>query len=459
MTDDPCPALDRAADEFGRTFAVGVGPVRMVVVGDPQDLAQLFSTPVDAFRWGHALNVLRFVVGDGSMIVSDGPDHRRRRGAVQPAFGRRGLDAWEPMIVDEADRAIDDPATVDECVDLFPIARSCVLRIVLNVLFGSGLAGHHDEIGRLFEPGKEYLEQSAVRQIPHPIPWTRRARARRGRRGLDRLIDAEMARRRLEPDRPRADLLDTLLDAVSIDGSVDRSTGLSDAEVRDQVVTLIGAGYDTTTSALSWAILRGAGDPVVWARMRAEADAVLDGEIQPGTARQLEYATAVVREVLRLHPPGVFSPRQARRDVPLGDHVIPRRAMVLWSPYLAGRDPAVWDDPMSFRPERHLGPTDAAAKAVTDAAWVPFGGGPRRCIGFALAQAELVLVLARLAQRLDVVPGPVPVPFGMVVNRPFGGVPCRVSRRASGRGERDPQDGRLEHAPVLGAARREHQGA
>jgi hypothetical protein len=423
LSSDPCPALDAAARRYGPTFSVGTGPLQVVIVGDPSHLTDLFATPSSAFRWGHRLNVLRFVVGDGSMLVSDGGEHRRRRSQVQPGFARRHLDGWIPMIVAETDRAIDDELLGrDGVVDLFPIERMLVLRIVVNVLFGAGLGDRVEEIGHLFEPAKEYLEQPALRQIPHPVPFTRRSRARATRRRLHDLVDGEMARRRCGPPRPPADLLDSLLAGTGTDR-------LSDAEIRDQVVTLIGAGYDTTTSALAWTTLRAAAEPAIWARLRAEADEVLAGEPGPSTMRRLTYARAVVREALRLHPPGVFSPRQAVREVHVGPYTIPRRAMILWSPYLAGRDPGAWGDPLSFRPERHLDADDETA-ALREAAWAPFGQGPRRCIGFALAQMELTLAIARLAQRVDVeLASPeIPPPYGMVVNRPSGGVKVLTRR-------------------------------
>lgn len=417
LTSDPCPALDDAARRYGPTFSVGTGPLRVVIVGDPSHLTHLFATPNNAFRWGHWLNVLRFFVGDGSMIVSDGDEHRRRRAQVQPGFARRHLDDWIPMIVAETDRTIDNEVLGrDGVVDLFPIERMLVLRIVLNVLFGAGLNDRVEEIGHLLEPAKEYLEQSALRQIPHPVPFTRRSRARATRQRLHHLVDDEMTRRRNRPPHPSADLLDSLLAGTGTDH-------LSDSEIRDQVITLIGAGYDTTTSALAWTTLRAAAETEIWAKLRAEADEVLVGELGPSTMRQLTYTRAVVREALRLHPAGVFSPRQAVQEVHIGPYTIPRRAMILWSPYLAGRDPGAWGDPLSFRPERHLD-ADEETAALREAAWAPFGRGPRRCIGFALAQMELTLAIARLAQRVDVeLEAPeIPPPCGMVVNRPSGGV-------------------------------------
>jgi len=422
LTGDPCPTLDALGAELGATFEVPAGPMKMVVVGDPAHLSELYATPTEAFIWGHRLNVLRFFVGDGSMIVSDGDDHRRRRGAAQPAFARRRLDGWVPMVVDEADRTIDTTiASSAGVIDLFPVGRRLVLRVVINALFGAGFSARAAEIDGLIEPAKIYLEQSFIRQLPHPFPFTRRARARDGRKRFDRLVDEQITRRRAESRSDSADVLDLLLS----------SGDLSDAEIRDQVVTLIAAGYDTTASSIAWTLTRAASAPGVWDRLRAEADTVLGSvELGPSTLQQLPYAKAVVREALRLHPAGVFSPRQATRDVAIGPHVIRKGSFLLLCPYLAGRDPGAWDEPLRFDPDRHL-TADGADVVPANPAWVPFGRGPRHCIGFALAEMELILILARFAQRLDLdlVSSEVPVPFGMVVNRPTGGVKATARLR------------------------------
>ena len=242
------------------------------MVGDPAHLSELYATPTDAFLWGHRLNVLRFFVGDESIIVSDGDDHRRRRGVVQPGFARRRLDGWVPMIVDEADRTIDATIAPSQgVIDLFPVGRRLVLRVVINALFGTGFSERAAEIDGLIEPAKTYLEQSLMRQLPHPLPFTRRARARDARRRFDRLVDDQIARRRTEARTDSGDVLDLLL----------ASGGLSDSEIRDQVVTLIAAGYDTTASSIAWTLTRAVGAPGVWDRLRAEADAVL-GPVEPG---------------------------------------------------------------------------------------------------------------------------------------------------------------------------------
>ena len=138
-----------------------------------------------------------------------------------------------------------------------------------------------------------------------------------------------------------------------------------------------------------------------------------------------------MRETLRLHPAGSISPRQAAEDVDVAGYRIKKGTMILWSPYLAGRDPSAWDDPLVFDPDRFVGLT-AEQAAIADQAWVPFGRGPRACIGFALAQIELTLILSRLAQRLDLAPVSTErarTPVGMVVNRPDRRGPAPVAAR------------------------------
>lgn len=426
---DPQPVLDEVRAAYGPVVGLGAGPARMAIVGDPAHLEELFATSTDSFRWGHKFNVLGFVTGATSMIVSDGPDHRRRRSAVQAAFSRRRLNGWIPMIVEQADRAIDGVARRvgdrADTVDLYPVGRRLVLEVVIRSMFGPGLVARADEIGALFERPQAYLESPAVRQIPHRLPRTRRAAVRSDRRALDAIVDAEIAAVRRSPGDPRPDVLASLV----LGGT------LSDAEIRDQVVTLIGAGFDTTAASLAWMLWCAASEPGVWQRLRAEADDVMGDveQVDEAGLRRLEFADAVMHETLRLHPAGVVSPRETVVDVRIGDHVLRAGTLVLWSAHLAGRDPVAWSEPLRFDPDRWQA-VDDERRAVQRAAWVPFGRGARNCIGFALAQMELTLVIARLARRLDVTTGgaPIPRPVGMVVNRPTGGAPLRVAVRRAG---------------------------
>lgn len=429
LLSDPQPVLDELRTRYGPVIGLGGGPMRLAIVGDPAALHELFRTPTDSFRWGHKYNALGFVVGETSMIVSDGDAHHRRRASVQTALSRRRLNHWVPMIVERTDAAVETLASRiaggERHVDLYPVGRSLVLEIVVRALFGERMAARTRQIGLLFERPQAYLESPTVRQLPHRLPFTARARVRRDRRALDALIDAEIEDRR---SAPIGDPLD-VLEALVLDGS------LSPQEIRDQVVTLMGAGYDTTAASLAWMVWCAALQPGLWNALRREADDVFgplgaDPRADDTTISRLELSTRVMRETLRLHPAGAISPRETAVDVRIGDHAIRRGTLLLWSAHLAGRDPLAWPDPLRFDPDRHR---DASPSSAADGAWVPFGRGARNCIGFALAQMELTLIAARLAQRLDVAPVSAaagkPRAVGMVVNRPAGGVPMRVSMR------------------------------
>jgi len=465
LVSEPCSALDRLAAEHGRTFEIRVGPQRLLVVGDADLVAEIVPA-VDRFRWRTALRNLKIITGPTSLLVSDGDEHRRRRRQAQPAFALRRLESWRPLVVRETDAVIDglpragaqnpdglpragaqnpdglpragaqnpdslpragaqnpdslpptgaqnpDGPAAGDPVDLHPVLRVLVLRIVARVLFGSDLASHADAIAEALGPGLAYATRPMLRQLPHPFPVGGRHAARRARAATDVLIDREIARRRAAGDVGSGD---DILDAVLAEGTD------SDREVRDLVVSLIGAGTDTTSVGLSWTLVRSLLTPGVWERLRAEADAGVPG---------LPYAEAVVREMLRLHPPGPISPRYAVERFRVGTYEVRPRAFVIWSAYLMGRDPKYWDDPLAFRPERFL---DAAGRtidrdAVTNLAYLPFGAGPRKCIGFALAQMELVTIVSRLAQRLDLTPAftTPPAPEGVVTSRPVGGVPVVI---------------------------------
>ena len=429
---DPAPALDALRAEYGPICGLGYPGVRLAIIGDPALMHEMFSMRADAFRWNHKFNVIgvRFVVGKQSMIVSDGPDHQRRRGAVQRAFTRPRLNGWIPMILQRTDTAIDQligaPHSFERTVDLYPFGRNLILGITIHAFFGERLARRTAEFSDLFQRAQAFIEAPAIKQLPHPFPHTARSRVRADRRAIDLIIDTEVADRRANRLRDPHDILEVLAN----------DTTLSDAEIRDQVDTLIGAGYDTTASTLAWLLWSAATEHGVWQQLRTEADLVFGPPNWPITVAdeasfaRLEYAQRVVHESLRLHPAGLIGARVAAADLQLGHHRISEGTLIIWSPYLAGRDRAVWTDPLRFDPNRHCDISSAQRRAM-DQAWVPFGRGPHMCIGFALAQMELTIIIARLAQRLDLSPitSTVPRPVGMVVNRPEGGAPFGISPR------------------------------
>jgi len=428
MFSDPQPVLEHLRDEYGPVVGLGFGPVKMAIIGGPEEVRSLFTRPVDDFRWNHKFNVLAVVVGKESMITSDGEDWTRRRASVQSAFSRRRLNGWIPMILEQADVAIDSlPADSTNEIDLYRVGRAAILEIVVRAFFGESMAGQAAQFGELMQRSQDYLELPAWKQLPHPLPVGKRGRVKADRRAFDDLVRQAIASIRANPSGDPDDVLEVLV----------HDTSISEQEILDQVNTLVGAGFDTTAASLAWMLWCCALAPDVWSALRAEADDVLgapgDGRdpVDHTTLNRLEVADRVVRETLRLHPAGVISPREAARDIEVGGYRIAKGTLALWSAHLAGRDADVWNDPLQFDPDRFLDMSDDQ-RAAAEAAWVPFGGGRRNCIGFALAQMELTVLIARLAQRLDVKapasgkPGPV----GMVVNRPQGGVPFGVTLRA-----------------------------
>jgi cytochrome P450 len=396
----------------GPVAQLGAGPMRFVYLFGRDANEMILGDGHASFTWREAFRGLAPVTGPSALILSDGDDHRRRRRLVQPAFGTRRIDASLPVIVEELDRSI-DALTVGQVMDLYSVYRRTVRRIVARVLFGDALAGRADELGDVLEPAMSFVDRPPQYQVPGTLGWLR---ARRSRRGADRIIDAEIARRRSEPQPSEGhDVLAMLLD-----------TGLDDGEIRDQVVSLIAAGYDTTSAAVGWTVLellRTAGE---WDRVRAEVAGRLDDGRPPSPEdlRSLPYVAAVVDEAVRLWPPASLSARRCSEPVEHAGHVIPAGAIVLFSPYVTHRSTDLWGpDAGTFRPGRWL---DREPEPFT---YIPFGGAYRRCIGFALALAEVQAVVVRLAQRTRLTlvdPDREVRGTGLSALRPDGGVLVRV---------------------------------
>ena len=184
LFDEPAVALDRIHADHGPGCQLGVGPMRIAALNSPALMQAMFASPVESFRWAHKYNVIgvRFVVGRTSMIVSDGDDHARRRSAVQTAFARRRLNGWIPMILDRTDAAVDrlvsELADDGAAVDLYPQGRRLILGITLHAFFGPRTAERVDEIGDLLARPQRFIEAPGIKQLPHPIPFTFRAKVR-----------------------------------------------------------------------------------------------------------------------------------------------------------------------------------------------------------------------------------------------------------------------------------------
>jgi cytochrome P450 len=398
---DPLPILLRAYREYGPVFSLRVFHGRVIFMLGPE--ANHFVTVSGAhhFHWREgSMGDLIPLLGDGLLTI-DGDYHRRARRIMLPAFHRERVAASLDTMMQETNRALRDwhPGSV---IDVYHWARRLTLRIAMRALFGLD----PDEQGRGAQSAIDferalsfYGTDFVVRLMRGPrTPW---ARMQQARKALNRIIYGEIERRRREPDADRADVLSALLHARDEDGSQ-----LSDREVRDQVMTLLFAGHDTSTSTIAFLLYELARHPAALAKLLDEQDRVLGGA--PPTAEQLTgglpQLEMVLDETLRLYPTAWIGPRKSIDSFSFGGQEVPGDAYVYYCSWASHRLPDVWPEPEAFVPERFA--PDAKA-ALPKGAYVPFGGGSRTCIGMRFGQLEVKTVVTLLLQRfrLELFPG------------------------------------------------------
>ena len=323
----------------------------------------------------------------------------------------------------EADRAI-DAWRAGAHRDVHRDMRAAVRASTLHSLFGPRLADDADFFGDRLQPLLDHVDrlpQAAELHRRLGTPSWRRARAARAE--VDARIHAEIARARTRGPDQDPDVLSRLVHGRDADGA-----GLSDTEVRDQVVSLIAAGYETTSAAMAWAVHATAAVPGLWDRARDEAHEVLGGAPPDAdTLPRLELLRAIVDETLRLFPPAVVSARSVAEDFTFHGRRIRAGTILLYSPYVTHRLGELWPRPLEFLPRR-WDPADPLYRAPAPDTYLPFSAGPHRCVGAQMATTELTVMLTRLVQRTRLrllVADPRPTGFASM--RPRGGLPARIT--------------------------------
>ena len=418
MTDDLAGLLDHLHDTWGPVVDVGYRiPMRMIHLFGPEANRLILHDQADNFLWAEAMSPLLPVNGPTALVVTDGEDHDRRRRLVQPAFAKRRVDAHLDLIVDEADRLLAS-WTPGRSLDAFAEGRRAVRRITVRSLFGSHLGDEADRIGDLLEPAMAYVNSNPARRLDVDLGINGYARAMRSRRAVDEVVQAEIDRRRAAGvDGGQPDILTSLLAAS------DGDDALTDEELRDQVRSLIAAGYDTTSSALSWLVYGLGTNPTALAELREQVrDVVGDRPPTADDLRRLPLVDGAVRETLRLWPPGVIGARTAVEPFDCLGHRIEPGPLIMFSPYISHRLPEVWGDPLAFRPERW------ESGEPEPYSFIPFGGGRRNCVGFTLATLELQVFAVRLAQGCTwTVDTAEPRSSAAASFAPAGGMPITIS--------------------------------
>lgn len=407
-------ALEALHEALGDVFALPVPGFRSVVVVGPDANRLLLTDARERFLWRSETDPVTRLLRQGLLVV-DGPFHDELRQIMTPALHRGLFDGFIQTMVQSTDRVVSGWGEGVRLNTLTEMRRIALL-IVTNALFGGDIGADLDR-----------LMPDIVRAIRYisPGPWLLwpgipRPCYRRALRNVDAYLLRLIACRRADPGAA-TDLLGRLI-----------ACGMGDELIRDQLLTMLIAGHDTSTALLAWTLLLLASHPAVMQRVRAEIDAVV-GTQEPsqGHLRQLAYLDCVVKEALRLYPPIHLGSRVAATDIDFHGFRIPAGTRVLYSIYLTHRDPHYWPDPQRFDPERFSPERSRERVAYT---FLPFGGGPRNCIGAAFAQVEAKVVLARILQRVDLrfVGGTVR-PRMRATLEPSAGMRVEVRRRDVGR--------------------------
>ncbi len=395
----PLPDLLDAYAEFGPIFTLRIMHVPVVFMLGPAANHYVLVSHAENFRWRDgSLGDLIPLLGDG-LLTTDGDYHRRARRTMLPAFHRDRILMAADVMLDESSRAVDGLATGAR-LDIHRWTRELALRIAMRALFGFEPGGRDREAAEQFERALSYYSESYFRQLMRG-PGTPFARLGRSRRRLDALIYAEIAKRRADERRGQDDLVGLVLAARDEDGR-----GFSDREVRDQVMTLLFAGHDTTTSTVTFLLYELAHHPDVLDRIYAEQDRVLgDRAATPADLHDgLPELTMAIDETLRLYPPAWIGPRRSVAPFELEGVAVPGGVPVNYVSWASHRLPDVFPEPDAFRPERFAPEVRAA---LPKGAYVPFGGGSRTCLGMRFGEMEIRAIATTLLRRarLELVPG------------------------------------------------------
>ncbi|MGD1169548.1 cytochrome P450 [Mycobacterium seoulense] len=349
----------------------------VAIVSDPELAKQVFSAPEDVLLGGEGVGPAAAIYGSGSMFVQEEPEHLRRRRLLTPALHGAALSGYVPVMRDAA-RAAMHNWPVDRPFEMLTAARALMLDVIVKVMFG---VEHPDDVRRLGGPferllslgvSEELTVRYALRRLGALRVWPRRACARRE---IDDVVLPLIAERRNDPRLgERSDILTLLMSARGENGEC-----LSDSEIRDDVTTLMLAGHETTATTLAWVFDLLLHHPDALRRVRSEARTGAE-----------DFTTAVINETLRIRPPAPLTSRVAAQPFRVGGYLVDAGTRIVVHIVAINRNPRTYDRPNDFCPERFLG-----VRAPTHA-WVPFGGGTKRCLGATFSMRELITVLHTL---------------------------------------------------------------
>jgi cytochrome P450 len=387
----PLAFLEQCRQRYGKRFTIRL-PVTppFVMITDPDEVKQIFTAPPDVLRPGEgAKRVLEPVVGANSVILLDEGAHMEQRKLMLPAFHGERMERLTGLLEEvTAEEVAELPREAP--VALHPHMQDLTLKVILRAVFGLDPGARFDALRERLQAMLAFGDRPISLMPPKPDGMVARIAERAGpfarflrmQEEVDEILFALIAERRAQ-ETDRGDVLAMLLEARHDDGSP-----MSEQEIRDELLTLLVAGHETTATSLAWAFSRLVHEPAVLGRLVEEID-----------AGEEAYVTATIQETLRARPvlPNV-APRAVAKPVEIGDWTYQPGCSLLANAYLIHHDPDVYPDPGAFRPERFL---DAAPGTYT---WIPFGGGRRRCLGASFAMLEMKVVLRTLLGSCELRP-------------------------------------------------------
>jgi cytochrome P450 len=389
---DPVTFMERNKDRFGPTFSVRLGALkRCTIVGDPALAWKVLSGDPATFKMGPTNAIFRPVLGEQSLFLLDGEEHRRHRRLMAPSFHRRGVQAFADLIGEITTRDMADWPTGTP-FQLQTAMRRITTESIVRIVIGVCDPVRDAEIRKLL-PAMLDIAENPLALMPQ---FQREAGGRspfgkvmKVTREIDAILLDEIGiRRHLREDERGGDVLSTMTRAQTHEDGY-----MTDREIRDEILTLLIAGHETTANALSWAFERLLRHPEVHDRLLDDPD-------------DDAYVDAVVRETLRQRPILPVTARKLTAPVQLGEFSFPAGWTLMPCIYLIHSDPVVFPDPELFRPERFLGESRPSSRV-----WVPFGAGARHCIGSHLAMLTIRTVLRTVLSkaRLEADSGPEPI--------------------------------------------------
>ena len=380
-------------ERYGDVFAFGFGAIRFHwLVGAEANQFILKDHP-DKFRMGY--DFLRPIGGKNALINSEDPQHIRLRRVVQPAFHKKRLDSVVDICEKHMQVCFSSWQATEEH-NLYFELRHVVLDVICEALLGADTLEKQpsllkDILAMMNFANTPFLAQQFKINLPF-MPWRTFLKARKQ---ADEVLYREIQARRTSEEE-RNDILAMLLEASDDDGN-----GLSDVEIRDQTISLVSAGFDTTSAGLAWCVFNLLDNPDMLELLKSECDDV--GELTFDSVQQLPYLDAVVKESLRLYPPAPAGLREAKEDISYENYKIEKDSLVAFSIYATHRDERYFREPLKFKPERWLKGNSAEDKPPAFA-YVPFGSGARYCIGAGVATVLMKVSLITLLKNWQLQP-------------------------------------------------------